>query len=397
MFVCLLALIFLYTLLGLISYQYTLPLLSPNPTLTDNLFYDYGGITHAQTNLSTGSGSIDEVVRAASQSKCQFLIITDLNLLQKPSDTDGYKNDVLVMFGGKFSFLGGHLLTYNQKVPWPFTGMGQAQIYFNDLLQNPPSKKLQLVAAHPYLPRHSWENLSYPGLNGMEILNLDSLWYSKITHHKLSVFWSFLMLPFNLDLSFLRLFSEPVLEINAWDENLKSRQFFGWAGSGATAKAIPFPDQVFKFPSYRRSFKLIKDHVLLSSELTGNFATDKEKVLDALSSGHFYFSLDILGDPTGFYFIAVSDRKRYLLGDEIKFTGKPITFSVDLGRNIDIPHEIILIKNGEKIEVSNGRSLTKVVNQRGAYRVEVRLFPKLPPPDGKVRFSWIYSNSIRVD
>ena len=396
-FITVLTIIFLYTLLGFISYQINFPLIPQSYSFTGNKFYDYAGITHAQTNLSTGSGSIPELSQAAAQAGCQFLVITDLNLIEKPSEAEGYKNDVLVMLGGKFSFLGGHLLVYNFKGPWPFKGMGQSQIYFNDLLQNAKPSPSILVAAHPFLPRHSWENLSLPGLDGMEILNLDSIWHTALSDHKINVFGNLLMFPFNPDLSFLRIFSEPTQELTAWDENLKKRQFLGLAGSGATAKAVPFPDQVFKFPSYRQSFRLIKNHILLKSELTGSFEEDKTKLMGALGEGHFYFSVDLLGDPTGFYFTALEGNKEYLLGDTIRLEKRPIKLMADLGRDIDIPHEILLYKNGEVVSRSTGRSLTALINEKGAYRIVVKLQAPLPPPSGKTWFSWIFSNSIRVE
>ncbi len=396
LFVSTLTLILIYTTLGFISYQTTFPLVIPSPSLDNGKFYDYAGITHAQTSRSIGSGSVAELARAASVTGCQFVIVTDLNFFDSQGDIEGYKNDVLMIAGGKFSFLGGHLLTYGFSSQWPFNGAGQAQIYFNELLQNPPRIGNMLVAANPYLPRHTWENLSLPGLTGMEILNLDSLWQSKLTLKKFSVAWSLLMLPFNPDLSYLRLFSEPNHEIRAWDENLQHRQFYGWAGSGATAKMIPFPDSEIKFPSYRRSFKLIKNHVLLKSELTGVFQNDKEKILVGLSLGHFYFSVDILGDPAGFYFTATKHGKEFMLGDQIESKDDVVKLVADLGHEVEIPHEIILIKDGKVISATHGQVLKTDVAEKGSYRVVVKISPTLPLPDGRTTFSWIYSNPIRI-
>lgn len=396
-FIIFLVLIFLYTLLGFINYQINLPLIT-SARVIDTRFYDYAGITHIQTQLSTGSGTINEISNAAYKAQCSFLIVTDLNVLDDLSAFEGYKNDVLVIAGSKFSFLGGHLLVYNHKDPWPFKGLGQAQIYFNDLLQTSSAKKPILVAAHPFLSKHSWDKLTYAGLSGMEVLNIDKLWQSELQYHKWRIFWTLIMFPFNPDLSYLRLFSEPVNEITAWDDALSKKQFYGWAGSGAKAKAIPFPDKVFKFPSYRQSFRLIKNHVLLKSELTGKFEDDKEKILTALQQGHFYFSLDILGDPKGFYFIAKDGNKEFLMGDVIKYQpGQPIRLVADLGRKLEIPHEIILLKDGSPVATSTGKSVTYNATQRGSYRVVVRLKPSLPLPDTGREFSWIFSNSIRID
>src|SRR5208282_6272890 len=120
-------------------------------------------------------------------------------------------------------------------------GLGQLQIFFNDLLEKKKRSPEDgfLVAAHPFLPQHSWENIFLSGLDGMEVLNIDSMWHMRL-QSKLSILWSFLILPFNADLSYLRLYLDPTKELWVWDEVLKKRMFVGFGGSDSTANAIPF-------------------------------------------------------------------------------------------------------------------------------------------------------------
>ena len=83
LFVLFLALITIYTTLGFVSYQFTFPLVGAPPQVLGNTkFYDYSGISHVQTRLSTGSGSLDDLAAAASQSGSSFLIVTDLNVVE---------------------------------------------------------------------------------------------------------------------------------------------------------------------------------------------------------------------------------------------------------------------------------------------------------------------------
>ncbi len=401
------AAIFFFTTVAYISWQIHFPLIENTSSDLNPKFYDYSGITHVHSKLSTGSGSIEDISRAANKARCHFIIITDLNPPLKKGEVEGYRDDVLVIWAAEYSYLGGHLLAYGLPArdlangTGLGAGMGQTQVIFNELLQQKPRPPQEgfLIAAHPYLPQHSWENLQNPGLKGMEVINLDSIWRSEIAINKLSVLWSFLILPFNPDLSYLRLFNEPLKEVAAWDEVLQKHAFVGFGGTDATANAIPFPKKSWDFPSYAQSFRLMKNHILLKSELTGSYIEDRQKVMDALYHGSFYFSLDLIGNPAGFYFIAQRsvghNRQEYLPGQTLQLGN--LDLIVDLGHDIGIPHEIILYRNGQKVATSNGRRLKFEVKTPGAYRSTVRVIPTLPIPDGKTWFPWIYSNAIRIE
>lgn len=398
-FILILAVIFFYTAIAFIGSGVTFPLITSANRVLNFRFYDYAGITHVHTNLSTGSGTLDKITKAAARARCSFVIITDLNVTQKPENAEGYRNDVLLIWGGEYSYLGGHLLTYNFSDAEPFRGLGQTQVFFNDILHQKARSHKEgfLVAAHPFLPQHSWEDLLLPGLTGFEVLNLDSIWRGAISQNKLGILWSFLILPFNPDLSYLRLYEEPRRELSIWDSILQKRSFVGFSGSDATANAIPYPKKSFDFPSYAQSFRLTQNHILSKSELTGSFSEDRQKVLESLAHGHFYLSVDIIGDPAGFYFIGEQGKQDYLLGSTLSLKHGPIRLTADLGREINLPHEILLFRNGVKIAASNTDRLQFDVTQPGAYRTTVRVIPTLPVPDGKTWLTWIFSNAIRVE
>jgi hypothetical protein len=395
--------IFFFTTVAFVSWQISFPLIPPSSQGLNPKFYDYAGITHVHSNRSTGSGSIIEIAKAAARANCQFVIVTDLNFTGKQNAPEGYHDDVMIILASEYSYMSGHLLTYGFKDSASFKGLGQAQIMFNEYLSQKPRSPSEgiLVAPHPFLDHHRFENLDAPGLSGMEIINLNSIWRNEITGRRLNLLWSFLILPFHPDLSYLRIFSEPTQELAAWDRILEKRPFVGFAGSDATANAIPFPQKSFDFPSYAQSFRLMKNHVLLKSELTGLFKEDREKIMDALARGSFYFSLDVIGDPAGFYFIARKTAGKqhgeHLPGQTVILEKYPITLIADIGKNIDLPHEIILYRNGVKVAVSNSSRLTYEARQPGAYRTTVRVIPTLPLPDGKTWFPWIYSNAIRIE
>lgn len=388
-----------YTFIGFIAYQASFPIVSSKHGVLNNKFYDYAGITHVHTESSTGSGTLDEVISAAATTNCHFLVITDLNNGLDLEEVNGYRKNVLVIRGGEYSFLSGHILGYDLPDNTNLRGPGQNQIFFNERLnqkkENPGDGFL--IAAHPFLPHQSWTDMSFPGLHGMEVLNLDSIWSYALEKYPLSVFWSILILPFNSDLAYLRLFDDASRELRVWDQQLSTRSFVGFAGNDTRANVIPYPGETYKIPSYQQSFKLLKNHVILASELTGSYREDREKIMGALKAGSFYMSLDVIGNPSGFYFLAEQNRKEYLLGRTVKLSQGPIILSIDLGIDeMTAPFEVNLFRDGQKIHTSNTTKTRFEVNKAGSYRVEVRVIPTLPVPDGKKWIPWIYTNAIRV-
>ena len=84
-------------------------------------------------------------------------------------------------------------------------------------------------------------------------------------------------------------------------------------------------------------------------------------------------------------------------GEGVVLKHGAVMLKVDLGRDLNVGHEIVLLRNGSPVATSNSRSLTYKAVQEGAYRVTVRVIPTLPIPDGKTWFTWIFSNAIRIE
>ncbi|MCC6278179.1 MAG: hypothetical protein IT289_09725 [Oligoflexia bacterium] len=390
---------FLVTALTFVSYQATLPFISPPLPFEIRRFNHYSGVTHVHSQLSNGSGSIENIAKAAAIAQCDFVFVTDLNQTSPSPWEEGYQDGVLILKGQEFGHLNGHILAYGFSETEFLSGLGQTQMKIDDLLQQP--RKVRgggiLIAAHPLLEHLQWQEPNLPGLDGMEILNADSLWRKKWKEAWPSALWSFLLLPFNPDLAFVRLFIDPTEELSLWTEQLSKRGFLGLAGSDAKANLTLYTGMKIKFPSYARMFRLFKNHVWLKSELTGDVRSDRKKILSALTSGQFFIAFDLLGDPKGFEFFGTQKRIDHLPGVTLSMSQGPVKLFTDLGRDLEIPHEINLYRNNQRIATSNQRKVEWSVTEPGAYRVVVRVIPSLPIPDGKVWFSWVYSNAIRVE
>jgi hypothetical protein len=202
--------------------------------------------------------------------------------------------------------------------------------------------------------------------------------------------------PFNPRYAFLRLFREPTEEISLWNELSKDRPTLAFSGADASARAVPWANALLKFPSYQKSMEIAQNHVLLRSELTGNYQKDRQKIFSALRNGNFYVSLDLLGDPKGFIAVIEDKEKDVLMGEKVKFN-RNLKMRASLPIEPTAFYEIVLMKNGEREFTSNERELSYQLTSPGTYRVVVRVSPSLPIPEGKKWITWIYTNNFYVD
>lgn len=360
-------------------------------------YYDYKGITHVHSSLSTGSGTPSEIVKTAQELGLDFLIFTEVNRHQHEEPLEGYFNSVLTMEGGEYSYLDSRLLYYNKPSHQPPNSEGQSQVYFTDMLNQENRSRSEgfFVLAHPFHTRHLWAGEYPKGLDGIEIVNLKRVLEVAWLDRKISAIWSMLTYWLNTHAALLRVYKDPEPEQELWDRMTRERRVVGLLGTDATAKAILAPQVFLKFPSYFTSMGVASNRVLLTSELTGDFKSDKSKIMTAIQEGHVYLSLDILGDPKGFWAEMRSRGKTYLFGSEVPFE-KGAKIVVNLPAIPKVPFEVRILRNGELIVTSSQKETVLEIHQAGTYRIVVRILVPLPFPEGKRWIPWIYTNPFYV-
>lgn len=361
-------------------------------------FYDYRGTANVHTTRNLGSGSPAHVIRSAQDAGLDHIFITDLNAFNAAPISEGYHQKLLVMSGAEYSYLESRLLVYNIQGDHALESLGQAQVFLADRLSQSGRDAAQdfIVLAHPSKPGFSWTGAYPSGLDGIEILNLKSIWQHAWNSSKISFFWSAVVYPFNPQLALLRLYQDPKAELSLWDELSARQRTIGVAGSDASARTGSIGDFYLRFPAYQTSFRLLSNHILLRTELTGEFNGDRRKIFDAYSNGRFYMSLDVLGNPKGFVTFIQDDDKIHEMGSRMKW--KPgIKIKARLPAKPKVPFEIAFIKDGQHVMSSNSVETEYEVHGRGVYRVIVRVFPVLTLPDGQRWLTWIYSNPFYLE
>lgn len=361
-----------------------------------NTFYDYRLSSNIHTNQSIGSEPLSVIVTEAKKVKSNILLITDLNPTQKlPNDT--YLMNLAILRGAKYGYKDSRLIYYSASEKNLGLNAGESHLQLSDLLSQSADKHPDqfLALAHPYKLGFSWTGDLPTGLDAVEIVNLKSLSQRSWEKSKLSTIWSLLLYPFNPKLSLIRLFQEPREEINLFDQTSQKRKLVAIAGAEASARAIPFTDWLLKFPSYERSLSITSNHLLLESELTGNMTLDSEKILQALKLGHFYICFDALGDSTGFQTYLLQNKNKLSMGSELSFS-KNLKIYFKLPSEPTAFYEVILLKNGERVDTLNTFEGLFEINSPGVYRLQVRISPRLPLPDAVKWLTWIYTNNYYI-
>ncbi len=362
-------------------------------------FYDYKGITNVHSKHSNGSGSYLEIISAATKENFDFLFFTDINSFKSRNKITGYQNRLLVFTGGEYSYLNSHLLQYKAHSNLNHKSRSEAQLYFTDFLSQKRSShtKTFVALAHPLKKGYQWLG-DYPtSLEGIEVINLDSVWEASLSKSKTSFIFSLFTYFFNPRHSLIRLYSEPKKELSLWDQLNQKQKTVGLAGHNTTSKATLWEGFRIPFPSYQSSFSFISNHVILRSELTGLVEKDQKKIFHALKKGNLYFSLDFLENPKGFITYAVQNGQKYLMGSSLNSSSrKKIKIFAHLPQKPNVPFEVVLFKNGQRYKSLKKQHASFSITQPGVYRITVRVIPTFPLPDSRRWITWIYSNPFYI-
>jgi hypothetical protein len=344
---------------------------------------------HMHTTYSDGHGSHEKIAKAAISSGIDAVIVTDHNVLVE--GLEGYYEfegrRVLMLIGEEIHDQArdpqkNHLLVIGSKRELATFARDTQRLV--DVIQQ--ENGLSFIA-HPYDPASpvfnepdiTWENWNVKGFTGIEIWNAMSEFKSLLRSKLHGIFYAF-----NPD----RVATSPDSRtLKKWDELLTTGQRVVGIG-GTDAHAIPVRIGPFRrvlFP-YEYHFKTVNTHLYTPSPLLGDFDSDRQMILSALSNGRGFIGYDLPAPTRGFRFFAHGMEHTAWMGDEIS-AQKGVTFQVCLPQIA----ECHLIKDGEVIKEWNNReNYTHITNEPGIYRVEAFI------DFLGTRRGWIYSNPIYV-
>ncbi|HVF57069.1 MAG TPA: hypothetical protein VM934_13020 [Pyrinomonadaceae bacterium] len=358
----------------------------------DDNFREYKGVIHVHSALGGHStGEPEEIVRAARANGLDFVVMTEhpsAYIDTAGATLKGVREGVLFVNGSEVVAAGGERLFVLPGIPAPLDGANPSTA--QDLVTRTKADGRLAFVAYPEQVR-DWR---LQGFDGIEVYNLYT--NTKRINYALLFFdglWSYGSYP---ELLFSTFYEKPDANLKRWDEINSSgnNRAVAIAGNDAHSNVgLSLQEQTgekifeIKLDPYERSFRLVRNHVLLEK----GAALDAETLLSALRLGHSFISFDLFSDADGFRFTAESASERRLMGDEIAL---PEAGGVRLGAATPLKARIVFLRDGQVIhEERETRGKELVVDRRGVYRVEVYL----DQLGGRLKERpWIISNPIYV-
>jgi hypothetical protein len=349
-----------------------------------NIFYNYKLHQNVYSSLSIGSGTYTSISEEAKRTQSKFVLFTDLN----PSvnlDQDRYLLNVGQLFGAKI------LNSENSYTVYSATNKSIINYYNSTYLENYPQDVLVIDHMNTQL-----EPVEFA--DGLDAINLKTLANKVWVNKKVSTIWSLMFYPFNPKVSLLRLYRDPDDELRIFDQMSQKRKTNLYLSSEATAKAVPITNWLIKFPSYENVFNIASERLLMTSELSSNMENDRRAIFNALKRGSFYVSIDTLGESNGFeaYMISKKHDQYTFMGEEARFDSSMRLF-FKLPKEPNVYHEVVLFKDGERVDHRNTSVGDFPITEKGVYRIQVRVSANLPFPDADKWLTWIFTNNFYIN
>ena len=346
------------------------------------------GALHIHTRRSDGTGTVDDVARAAARAGLNFVIVTDHGDGTRDPDAPAYRSGVLCIDAVEISTTQGHLVALG--IPRTTYSLGGEA---RDVVEDVKRLGGMAIAAHPTSPRQQlrWTDWSV-NLEGLEWVNADSEWRDEPIR---SFARTLLTYPFRTPETLATLFDRPEEALRRWNELTMTRPIVAVAAADAHARipltnvGDPYEDRIsLHLPGYEQIFRTFSI-ALPGVTLTGEARADARTVLDAIRHGHVYSSIDALAAPVAFSFTASNAEGMVTMGEDVVAKGTT-TFRVQ--SNAPESARLSLLRNGQPVHSTAGPQLEYVSPDPGVYRVEV-LWPDAP---GEPPVPWIVSNPIYV-
>ena len=327
------------------------------------------GAIHVHSDYSDGSGSVEEIIRAAQAAGLDYVILTDHDNVGAANDgLAGRYGDVLLVVGGEISpSRAGHCLALGDVDIKGYRWMPE-RYYLHKLRRD----SADVYIAHPegrvkptfginLRKWHVWESEQFTGL---EIWSYMHDWIENVT-------------PVNIPYYYLapdKAIDGPDRRVlGLWDRLNLHRRVSGIGALDAHAVKMFFGALV-AFP-YEKLFGTILTHAWVE-EWGKDAADDAVRLQKALREGRAYVGYEALAPAEGFRFwgdggLGSGDRGEYREG---------VKLHAAVGREA----EITLVANGRHVESRTGREAEFEAGEAGVYRVEARIGGR----------PWIFSNPI---
>ncbi|MBK9943999.1 MAG: CehA/McbA family metallohydrolase [Kouleothrix sp.] len=322
------------------------------------------GALHMHTTYSDGSGSVEDLARAARGAGLRWIIITDHDTLAG-QPYEGWIDDVLVIIDHEITPDRNHFLALNVDevidntlAPQDFVDAVYARGGFGIIAH--PDERMK----NDFKDIYRWDDWRVDGPReragrpvGIELWNHLSDWGEHLTRRNKELLY---FLP-HLGLS------GPTRETLAWWDrlNMAGKRTFGVGGIDVHAIKRKAPwGQIEVFP-YQWTFGTLTNYLLLDAPLAAEARTAIDQVYGALAAGRSYFVNRRGGACPQLNFQALRGDERHPIGASPRLGDGALVLEADAGITADLR----LICDGRLAARSN-RAFRYDVREPGVYRLE---------------------------
>jgi PHP domain len=341
------------------------------------------GAYHMHTDRSDGTGSVDDVAKAAARAGLAFVIITDHGDATRPPDAPAYRHGVLCIDAVEISTDGGHLVALGLTGPAPYPLGGAARDVIDDVHRLGGAA----IAAHPDSPKPELRWRGGADVDGIEWLSADSEWRDESSGRLLAAAARSTVRGAE---TLVSLFARPRRTLQRWDSAARSHRVFGLAAVDAHARIgwdeteEPRRWTLIKWPSYFTMFRTLTQSVVLDAPLAGDAPADARRLLDAIRQGRSFSVVAGIARPGLLDFGASQSGVPVPMGGELPEPGAPATFHVTVPGAPGA--RVALMQNGREVATARGTLVYSGPSSPGPFRAEVYL--------GATGVPWLASNPI---
>jgi hypothetical protein len=336
---------------------------------------DLACVIHCHSTYSDGTGTVEQIARAAARAGADAVLLTDHDSLEaRRRGQEGWHGPVLVGVGLEVSpSRRDHYLAFGVDEVIDHDGLDCAGIVRAvdeaggvGFAAHPFSRGSEMFArAGPGMP---WGDLDCEGLAGLEVWSLVTDVAEGLARRRDAL--RFIVTPARV------IERPPERNLAEWDRLGAKRRVVGIGGVDAHQFGLRVGGRVpLRLMAYHRSFRYLRTHVVLDAE------PSVEAIYAALRSGHCYLGLDHLGSPKGFEFLTEGTSPT-AMGAELEAGPR------ELVARVPRPAALTLLHDGRPIARADGTEISAAVEQPGVYRLEATL-----RAHGRER-AWIISNPI---
>jgi hypothetical protein len=347
---------------------------------------DVSCVVHVHSTYSDGTASVDEIAVAAQVAGADAVLLTDHDSLQARRDGwEGPREGVVVLVATEVSPKSGHYLAFGVDREIPHAGRSAREIA--DAVRDAGGVGF---AAHPFstggrmlapalarrivLP-HGWPALGDPrGFDGIELWSLTTDAAEGWRTPGEALRWM-------RDPETAIAVGPPSEHLRRWDALSAKRRVPAIGGLDGHQPGVRVAGRVRSPLSHRRTFGLLRTHLLCERPLTGVPETDWRIVLGALRSGAAWLACPYAAPAEGArLWVERADGTRVDMGDEA-----PAGASV-LRMRLPRAADLTVVRDGAPFHQTTAAALDLGIDARGVYRLEARIAGRL----------WLLSNPVHL-